>query len=81
MLRFYGSDLKAIVTESITTDKSVVLAKDHGVYLMVDGGEQRDDGRVRHLAYADGCHPDLDRNGSRWPAYWSAAIALKKGYR
>ena len=60
MLRFYGSDLKAIVTESITTDKSVVLAKDHGVYLMVDGGEQRDDGRVRHLAYADGCHPDLD---------------------
>ena len=27
MLRFYGSDLKAIVTESITTDKSVVLAK------------------------------------------------------
>lgn len=39
MLCFYGFDLKVIVMEFIMIDKFVVLVKDYGVYLMVDGGE------------------------------------------
>jgi len=60
MLRFHGKDLKAVLNESASRNLPVVLVKDNGVYLMVEKGRQRCGGRMKHLAYAEGCHPDLD---------------------
>ena len=60
MLRFRGSALKAVVSEAAALSGKVWLVSDQGIYLMPVNGRQRRDGRIRHLVYADGCHPDRD---------------------
>ncbi|WP_227853116.1 DUF3085 domain-containing protein [Klebsiella pneumoniae] len=39
---------------------ALVLTNDNGVYLMPAVGERNATGRIKHLAYDDGCHPDKD---------------------
>jgi hypothetical protein len=81
MLRFHGKDLKAVLTEAISRDKPVMLTcdSDNGIYLSVQDAEryradsERSD-QLRHQAFADGCHPDLDAAGS-------ATARLLTGYR
>lgn len=66
MLRFYGKDLKAVLTESLSNDRPVVLTCDVTVSLSVQDGERfrsapgREE-QLRHQAFADGCHPDRDQ--------------------
>lgn len=66
MLRFHGKDLKAVLTESLSNDRPVVLTCDVTVSLSVQDGERfrsapgRED-QLRHKAFADGCHPDRDQ--------------------
>ncbi|HII0044719.1 DUF3085 domain-containing protein [Klebsiella variicola] len=60
MLRFRGSALKAVVSEAAALNGEVWLVSDSGLYLMPVDGRHRRDGRIRHLVYADGCHPDRD---------------------
>jgi hypothetical protein len=69
MLRFYGKDLKAVLTESISRDRPVVLTYDVTVSLSVQDGERFRsstgcEGQLRHQAFADGCHPDRDRGAA-----------------
>lgn len=72
MLRFYDQALRAVVTEALSTNKPIVLTNDNGVYLSVDGGETQSDGRKKHRAYAEGCHPTLDPE-------WSAMARILTG--
>ncbi|MDF7679948.1 hypothetical protein PT300_04690 [Enterobacteriaceae bacterium ESL0689] len=53
MLRFYGKDLKDVLTESLKNDKPVILNSDVTVSLSVQDGE--------YQAFADRCHPDKDQ--------------------
>lgn len=60
MLHFNPAELRAVVAEVRANQCALVLAKDDGVYLMPAVGERNATGRIKHLAYADGCHPDKD---------------------
>lgn len=60
MLHFDPAELRAVVAEIRANQCALVLAKDDGVYLMPAVGERNDTGRIKHLAYADGCHPQRD---------------------
>ncbi|EBK6837835.1 TPA: hypothetical protein ACGH3C_002244 [Salmonella enterica subsp. enterica serovar Javiana] len=66
MLRFHGKYLKAVLTESLSNDRPVVLTCDVTVSLSVQDGERfrsapgRED-PLRHQAFADGCHPHRDQ--------------------
>lgn len=66
MLRFKGSDLRAVLLEAHTNKCRVVLAKDQGVYLLSEFGEELDEGRRKHLAYAIGCNPEVDAFEDWW---------------
>jgi hypothetical protein len=77
MLRFHGKDLKAVLTESLSNDRPVVLTCDVTVSLSVKDGEHfrsapGHEDQLRHQAFADGCHPD--RDGLRWPRCWSTML-------
>ena len=65
-LRFKGSDLRPMLAEAIANQCRVVLAKDQGVYFLAEQGERRPDGRVKLLAYAVGCNPDIDPFDDWW---------------
>ncbi|BEM54870.1 hypothetical protein SME20J_35570 [Serratia marcescens] len=60
MLHFNPAELRAVVAEVHANQCALVLAKDNGVYLIPAVGELNATGRIKHLAYADGCHPDKD---------------------
>ncbi|WP_404318712.1 hypothetical protein RX799_04040 [Klebsiella oxytoca] len=66
MLRFHGKDLKAVLTESLSNDRPVVLTCDVTVSLSVQDGERfrsasRREDQLCHQTFADGCHPDRDQ--------------------
>ncbi|ELF4281879.1 hypothetical protein RNF85_000390 [Salmonella enterica] len=66
MLRFDGKDLKAVLTESLSNDRPVVLTSNVTVSLSVQDGERVSsapgrEGQLRHQAFAAGCHPDRDQ--------------------
>ena len=65
-LRFKGSDLRPVLSEAIAKRCRVILAKDHGVYFLSERGDRRPDGRWERLAYAVGCHPDVDAFDDWW---------------
>ncbi|MFD1803611.1 hypothetical protein ACFSFZ_15640 [Mixta tenebrionis] len=71
MLRFHGKDLKAVLTETISRNRPVVLTCNATVSLSVQDGERfhpapGHEGQLRHQAFADGCHPDRD---SGWTTF------------
>ncbi|WP_431819402.1 DUF3085 domain-containing protein [Burkholderia sp. F1] len=66
MLRFRGATLRAVLNEALANRCQVILVKDQGVYFMSAIGEKDKNGSHRLLAYADGCHPDLDPFGDWW---------------
>ena len=66
MLRFHGKDLKAVLTESLSSNRPVVLTCNVTVSLSVQDGERfrsapGPEEQLRHQAFADGCHPDRDQ--------------------
>lgn len=70
MLRFHGKDLKAVLTESISHNRHVVLTCNVTVSLSAQNGERfcSPPGRVGqlcHQAFADGCHPDRDQGWNK----------------
>jgi hypothetical protein len=71
MLKFKGSDLRAVLLEARTHQCRIVLAKDQGVYLLSEFGEKVADGPRKHLAYAVGCNPEVDA----FDDWWSRARA------
>lgn len=77
MLRFFGAELKAVATESIARNKSVMLIKDHGVYLATEEGEVTKDGRPVHQAFAEGCNPAYDLE---WPVM-ARLLAGEKSFK
>lgn len=62
MLRFRAIDLRPVLEEARANQNTVFLVKDWGIYLGAKGGSRHDDGRVKHLAYAMGCHFDKDED-------------------
>ncbi|WP_444756762.1 DUF3085 domain-containing protein [Pseudomonas sp. A014] len=67
MLRFTGIELHVVLAEAGINGCRVILAKDHGVYLMSEVGENKPDGGGRkRVAYAIGCNPDVDDFDSWW---------------
>lgn len=66
MLKFKGSDLRAVLLEARTHQCRVVLAKDQGVYLLSEFGEKLAQGPRKHLAYAVGCNPNVDAFEDWW---------------
>ncbi|MGP3790503.1 DUF3085 domain-containing protein [Pseudomonas sp. B392_1p] len=66
-LRFKGADLRPVLAEAVANRSRVILAKDQGVYFLAEGGERRpEDGRLKRLAYAVGCNPDVDPFDNWW---------------
>lgn len=79
MLRFYGKDLKAVLTESLSRDRPVVLTCDVTVSLAVQDGERfrsapdmKSSYGIRRLPMA--VIPAGSRDGLRWPLHWSAML-------
>ncbi|MCK9503678.1 MAG: DUF3085 domain-containing protein [Porticoccaceae bacterium] len=66
MLRFKGADLRPVLTEAITNQCRIILAKDQGVYFLPEQGERTPEGRYQRLAYAVGCNPDIDPFDDWW---------------
>ena len=66
MLRFKNADLRPVLSEALTNKCKVVLAKDQGVYMLSERGEQTPEGRRKLLAYAVGCNPDIDPFDDWW---------------
>lgn len=60
MLRFNAFELYEVCREAWNLKCKVVLAKDHGVYLLAEHGSSDDRGRRKNIAYAEGMHPDRD---------------------
>jgi len=65
-LRFRGRDLRPVLAEAVANQCRVILAKDQGVYFLAECGERRPDGRVKILAYALGCNPNIDSFDDWW---------------
>ncbi|CAB5670393.1 Protein of uncharacterised function (DUF3085) [Delftia tsuruhatensis] len=65
-LRFKGCELRPVLAEAIANHCRVVLAKDQGVYFLAEHAERHPDGRVKLLAYAEGCNPDTDPFDDWW---------------
>ncbi|MDA8520431.1 DUF3085 domain-containing protein [Acidovorax sp. NCPPB 4044] len=65
-LRFRGADLRPVLTEALAQRCKLVLVKDQGVYWLAEHGERCADGRQKLLAYAIGCHPDVDDFDTWW---------------
>ncbi|WP_249655559.1 DUF3085 domain-containing protein [Serratia ureilytica] len=84
MLYFNPAELRAVVAEVRANQCALVLAKDDGVNLMPAVGERNVTGRIKHLAYADGCHPEKDDawyETSRRRRLWRGADAERQLYR
>ncbi|SQC20585.1 Protein of uncharacterised function (DUF3085) [Klebsiella pneumoniae] len=60
MLHFDPEALRLVVAEVKANQCELALAKDDGVYLISAVAERGDTGRVKHIAYADGCNPEKD---------------------
>lgn len=60
MLHFNPAELRTVIAEVRANQCVLMLAKDNGVYLMPTVGERNATGRIKHLVYADGCHPEKD---------------------
>ena len=65
-VRFKGADLRPVLAEAIANHCRVILVKDHGVYFLAERGERRSDGAQKLIAYAVGCHPDVDPFDDWW---------------
>lgn len=67
MLRFKGADLAPVLSEAFANQCQLILVKDQGVYMMSEKGEALDGSeRRKHLAYAQGCNPDIDDFDEWW---------------
>lgn len=91
MLRFHGKDLKAVLTESLSHNRPVILTCDVTVSLSVQDGERfrsapGREGQLRHRAFADGCHPDRDEEWATLTrilvnnALFTKPLALTEGH-
>ena len=65
-VRFKGTELRPVLAEAVANQCRVILVKDQGVYFLAEQGERRPDGRVKLLAYAVGCNPDVDGFDDWW---------------
>lgn len=65
MLLFKQSDLLPVLQESASHQCQMILVKDHGVYFMSENGEMEGE-RRKHIAYAQGCNPDIDPFDDWW---------------
>ena len=66
MLRFKNADLRPVLSETAANKCRLVLVKDQGVYFLSEHGERTPEGRQKIIAYAVGCHPDVDPFDSWW---------------
>lgn len=67
MLHFKGNELLPVLSEAVIHNCPVVLVKDHGVYLVSENGEFDEKvQRKKHVAYAQGCNPDVDEFDDWW---------------
>ncbi|SFT71502.1 DUF3085 domain-containing protein [Paraburkholderia aspalathi] len=60
MLRFKNADLRPVLSEALGNQCKILLVKDHGVYFMSEHDKRFANGQPRQLAYAVGCHPEID---------------------
>lgn len=60
MLRFTAADLRSVLREARERQCSVLLVKDHSVYLMAELGESDPSGHRCHVANALECNPYKD---------------------
>ncbi|EPB9494596.1 TPA: DUF3085 domain-containing protein [Pseudomonas aeruginosa] len=65
-LRFKGADLRPVLAEAAANNCRIILAKDQGVYFLSEQGERTLEGRMKLLAYAVGCNPDIDAFDDWW---------------
>lgn len=67
MLLFKKSDLLPVIQEAVSHRCKIVLAKDHGIYFVSEKGEMTaNPTRSKHIAYAQGCNPDIDSFDDWW---------------
>jgi hypothetical protein len=67
MLIFKQADLLPVLTEAASHKCKLILVKDHGVYFISEKGEMIADPEGRkHIAYAQGCNPNVDQFDDWW---------------
>ena len=67
MLLFKKADLLPVLNEAASHQCQLILVKDHGVYFISEKGEMEGDPqRSKHIAYAQGCNPDVDQFDDWW---------------
>ena len=65
-VRFKGAELRPVLAEAVANQCRIILVKDQGVYFLAERGERRPDGRLKTIAYAAGCNPDVDAFDDWW---------------
>lgn len=65
-VRFKGTERRPVLAQAVAHPRRVVLVKDHGVYFLAERGECRPDGRLKAIAYAESCNPDVDAADGWW---------------
>lgn len=59
-LVFKAETLIPVILEARKNQCSLLLVKDHGVYIMPEICQHDENERYAHVAFAIGCHPDID---------------------
>ncbi len=67
MLFFKQADLLPVLKEAVSHQCKLILVKDHGVYFISEEGEMTADSKSKkHIAYAQGCNPEIDSFDDWW---------------
>lgn len=66
MIVFKSKDLIPVLMEARKNKCELMFVKDQGVYFMSEQCERTPQGEVKHIAYARGCHPDVDAFDDWW---------------
>jgi hypothetical protein len=67
MLHFKGTELLPVLSEAVIHNCQVIFVKDQGVYLISETGDfDKKAGRKKHIAYAQGCNPNVDEFDHWW---------------
>ncbi|NNN28671.1 DUF3085 domain-containing protein [Pseudomonas nitroreducens] len=58
--------MRPVLAEAVVNQCRIILVKDQGVYFLAERRERRPDGRLKTIAYAAGCNPDVDAFDDWW---------------
>ena len=66
MLIFKAEELIPVIKEARKNNSNICLGKDHGIYMFSWKCERNENNSPIHMAYAQGCNPNVDEFDNWW---------------